>query len=43
MPENKDVLRSLAEALDAASDETRAYLIGFAEGLIDGRKAQTGA
>lgn len=43
MPEKKDVLRSLAEALDLLTDESRSYLIGFAEGVIAGRQSQSGA
>ncbi len=43
MNDNKDVLRSLAEALDALPDEGRSYLVGFAEGVIAGRRAQPGA
>lgn len=42
MPDNKDVLRSLAEALNTLTDEGRSYLIGFAEGVIAGRRAQPG-
>lgn len=43
MPDKKDILRSLAEALDALPEEGRSYLIGFAEGVIAGRQAQPGA
>lgn len=43
MLEKKDVLRSLAEALDMLNDECRSYLIGYAEGVIAGRQARAGA
>lgn len=43
MPDKKDVLRSLAEALDQLTDESRSYLIGYAEGVIAGRQAQARA
>ena len=38
--DNKDILQSLSEALDAANEDARSYLIGYAEGLIAGRQAQ---
>lgn len=40
--DNKDILRSLAEALDRANEAAKSYLIGYAEGLIAGRQAHTG-
>lgn len=41
--DNNDILQSLAEALDLLTDESRSYLIGYAEGVIAGRQAQAGA
>lgn len=43
MQDKKDVLRSLAEALDMLNDKGWSYLIGYAEGVIAGRQAQPGA
>lgn len=43
MADSKEVLRSLATALAEASDETKSYLIGYAEGLIAGRQGAAGA
>lgn len=37
--DNKDILQSLSEALERASEETKSYLIGYAEGLIAGRQS----
>lgn len=37
--DNKDILKSLSDALDWASEETKSYLIGYAEGLIAGRQS----
>lgn len=43
MPDNKDVLQSIGEALEMLNDNGRAYLIGFSEGVIAARQAQAGA
>lgn len=43
MPDKKDVLKSLAEALDILPEKSRSYILGYAEGVIDGRQAQSGA
>lgn len=43
MPDNKEVLQSLSEAWNEMTDEARSYLIGYGEGYIAARQAQSGA
>lgn len=43
MSDKTDVLRSIASALDVLPENRWYYLIGYAEGVIAARQAQTGA